>query len=283
MLTLATPALAGNVQAPATQPSHAPLLDAYRHLDPGSWIIMQATLRSGDTPTQIRRKVTILARDGVQRAVEEAKWSGDAFMPTGPARALAPADRRTFDELRLKPHAVEPDQVVTVGPKRYVCSVKTYRFEEAGRTTLLTLFRDASGGTKLPPRTISINNREIPLPADALQADFAVEGPKVSTRGQRRIAAVASPLRIKGQTCNCLVEATRVQGTSNDKPLEVVVEEWFCHDLPGERLRTVTAMTSGGTRVQSETTVLDFHIAHPAGSAPAASPAGVFAAPTSRD
>jgi hypothetical protein len=281
-LTLAIPALAGNVHAPATQPSPIATLDAYRHLDAGSWIITQGTVRSGDTPTQIKRKITIVTREGSQRAVEEAKWSGDAFVPTGPAQPLAPADQRTFDELGLKPHSVEPDRVVAVGAKRYVCSVKTYRFEEAGRTTLLTLYRDSSGGTKLPPRTISVNNREIPLPADALQADFAVEGPNLSTKGQRRIAALASPLRIKGQTCNCLVEATRVEGTSNGKPMDMLVEEWFCHDLPGERLRTVTAITAGGTHVQTETAVLNFHVAHPAGSAPAANPADIYAAPTSR-
>jgi hypothetical protein len=72
---------------------------------------------------------------------------------------------------------------------------------------------------------------------------------------------MASPLRVNGQTCNCLVEGTETQGTSNGKPLNITVREWLCHDLPGERLRTVTAMTCGAMRVESDVTVLDFHVA----------------------
>jgi hypothetical protein len=108
---------------------------------------------------------------------------------------------------------------------------------------------------------MSINGKEIPLPQDALQADYVVEGPRVSTKGQRRIVSLASPLRVNGLTCNCLVEATRAEGTSNDKPMALLVREWFTHDLPGERLRTVTSMSVGAMRVESDVTVLDFHVA----------------------
>jgi hypothetical protein len=257
---LGTAALAGEFVAPATQP--AKVTEGYRYLDAGSWIITEAHVRTNGTPASIKRKVLVTVDPATgQRAVEESRWKTDAFEPTGPAQPLAAADRRGFDELGFTPHSTSPDQVLTIGRKRYVCSVSTYLFENGeGRTTQLTLWRDKSGATQLPPRGMSINGKEVPLPQDALQADFAVEGPRVSTRGQRRIVSLASPVRVNGMTCNCLVEATQTEGTSNDKPMSLVTREWFTHDLPGERLRTVTATSVGAMRVESEVCVLDFHV-----------------------
>jgi hypothetical protein len=234
-------------------------------MDAGSWIISEAHVRTNGTPATIKRKVLVTAEPATgRRAVQESRWSADAFEPTGPVQVLGNPDRRSFDDLALTPHATQPDQVLTIGRKRYVCSVSNYLFtsEAEGRSALLTLWRDKSGSTQLPPRTMSINNHEVPLPQDALQADFTVDGPKISTHGQRRILSLAAPLRVNGQTCNCLVECTQVEGTSNDKPLSLSLREWFTHDLPGERLRTLTAMTVGSMQVESDVTVLDFHVAH---------------------
>lgn len=246
----------------ATQPAAAPV-DAHRYLDHGSWLITEARVNSNGTPTTIRRKILITTDATGRRTLEESRWHNDAFEPDGPALPLAVPDRRSFDELGLKPETTQPDQPLTLGRRRYLCSVTTYVVKDDAnqRTTTLTLYRDKSGGTQLPPRSMGVNNREFPLPADCLQVDFAVEGPKVSTRGQRRIVSFSSALRIKGQTCACLVEETRCQGTSNDKPLALAVQEWHCHDLPGERLRTVTEMTAGGMQVSSDVTVVDFHVA----------------------
>ena len=258
--------------APATQP--AKKADGYRYLETGSWIISEANIRSSGTPATLKRRVLLTTQPTTgERAIEESRWHNNAFEPTGPAEVLADADRRGFDELGLKPTDTQPDAAITVAHKRYLCSVATYTFhsETDGRSTQLTLWRDKSGETHLPPRSISINNKEVPLPQDALQADFAVEGPKISTRGQRRIIAMASPLRVSNQTCNCLVESTRSQGTSNDKPMSLSLKEWFCHELPGERLRTVTAMSVGAMQVESDVTVVDFHVARAGGESTAAS------------
>jgi hypothetical protein len=266
--------------APATTQPTKPI-EGYRYMDVGSWIISEAHVQTNGTPATIKRKVTVTVDSASgQRAIEESRWkaSADGFEPIGPAQPLAVADRRSFDELGFTPHATQPDQVLTIGRKRYVCSVSTYLFEGGGsdgRSTQLTLWRDKSGGTQLPPRAMSINGKEIPLPQDALQADYTVEGPRVSTKGQRRIVSLASPLRVNGLTCNCLVEATRAEGTSNDKPMALLVREWFTHDLPGERLRTVTSMSVGAMRVESDVTVLDFHVAR-------LSAADVHAMPESR-
>jgi hypothetical protein len=269
----APPATQPPTAAPATTQPAARPLDAHRYLDHGSWIVTEARVRSNGTPTTIRRKVLITTDAAGRRTLEESRWRNDAFEPDSPALPLAPPDRRSFDELGLAPQPAQADQALTLGRKRYLCSVTTYvvKDDAGNRTTTLTLYRDKSGGTQLPPRTMGVNNRELPLPADCLQVDFAVEGPKVSTRGQRRIVSLSSALRIKGQTCACLVEETRSQGTSNDLPLALAVQEWHCHDLPGERLRTVTEMTAGNMQVASDVTVIDFHVARQdAGPAPAA-------------
>jgi hypothetical protein len=251
---------AGEGASPTTQPAKP--LEGYRYMDAGSWIISEAQIQTNGTPASIKRKVLVTSEPSTgARVMQECRWTMDAFEPTGPAQPLATADRRGFDELGFTAHSTGPDQVLTIGRKRYVCAVSTYLFEGGeGRTTLLTLWRDKSGATQLPPRTMSINNHDVPLPQDALQADFTVEGPRVSTKGQRRIVSLASPLRVNGLTCNCLVEVTQSQGTSNDKPMSLLTREWFTHDLPGERLRTVTAMSVGAMRVESDVTVLDFHV-----------------------
>jgi len=255
---------AGESAPATTQPTKR--VEGYRYMDAGSWIISEAHVQTNGTPATIKRKVAVTVDQASgQRVVEESRWTAtvDGFERTGPAQPLGVADRRSFDEMGFTPHATQPDQVLTIGRKRYVCSVCTYLFEGGadGRSTQLTLWRDKSGGTQLPPRQMSINGKEIPLPQDALQADYVVEGPRVSTKGQRRIVSLASPLRVNGLTCNCLVEATRAGGTSNDKPMALLVREWFTHDLPGERLRTVTSMSVGAMRVESDVTVLDFHVA----------------------
>ena len=250
--------------APATTQPTKPA-EGYRYLEAGSWIISEAHVQTNGTPATIKRKVQVTVDPATgRRAIQESRWTAtaaDGFEPTGPAQPLAVADRRSFDEMGFTPHNTEPDQVLTIGRKRYVCSVCTYLFEGTDeRSTQLTLWRDKSGSTQLPPRGMSINGKEIPLPQDALQADYVVAGPRVSTKGQRRIVSLASPLRVNGLTCNCLVEATRTEGTSNDKPMALLVREWFTHDLPGERLRTVTSMSVGAMRVESDVTVLDFHV-----------------------
>ena len=243
-LLLCGSAWAGDIAAPqpavVTEPATQPVKkqEGYRYLDQGSWIISEAHIRSNGTPATLRRKVLITSLPKTpERAIEESRWHNNAFESTGPLQALADPDRRSFDEMGYKPKETQADAAVTIAHKRYLCTVTTYEFcnQAEGRKTLLTLWRDKSGETR-SSRTISINNKEIPLPQDALQADFTVEGPKVSTHGQRRIVALSSPLRINNQTCNCLVESTCTQGASNDKPMSLSMREWFCHELPGERI-----------------------------------------------
>lgn len=273
-LCLATAALAGENQpapvpaatavkvTPATQP--AKVLDGYRYLDHGSWIVTEARVRTNETPATIKRKALVTTDPATgERALEELRWNMDAFEPIGPAQPLAKPDRRGFDQLGFAPQSTLPDQPITVAGRRYLCAVSTYVFkDEAGdRTTTLTLYRDKSGQTQLPPRTMSVNNKDLPLPTDALQADFKIEAPGVSTAGQRRIVSLTTPLRVGNQTCSCLVESTQTQGKSNNKPMTLTLREWFCHDLPGERLRTQTAMSVGPMKVESDVTVLDFHVA----------------------
>jgi hypothetical protein len=239
------------------------LAHGFRYLDHGSWVVTEAQVRTNGTPAVIKRKslVTTVPVTG-ERGLEESRWTMDSFEPTGPVRPLAPADRRSFDELGYSPTGTLPDQPLNVGRKRYLCSVATYTFKGEGqRTTTVTLWRDKSGDTRLPPRTMSVNNVDLPLPADALQADFTVEAPGVSTRGERRIIAIARPMRVAGQSCACLVESTQSQGTSHDRPLALNLQEWFSHELPGERLRMVTSMTVGQSRVDSDVRVVDFHVA----------------------
>jgi hypothetical protein len=267
-LCCATVALAGEQQpaaaaAPATTQPAKPL-DAYRYLDHGSWIVTEAHVRTNATPATIKRKAVVTTLPGTNdRAVEELRWNMDAFEPTGPAQPLAKPDRRGFDELGFTPLSTLPDQPLTVARKRYLCSVSTYVFKDdaGGRTTTVTLWRDKSGQTQLPPRAMSVNNKDLPLPGDALQADFKIEAPGVSTSGQRRIVSIAAPVRVGSQTLSCLVESTQTQGTSHEKPMSLNLREWFSHELPGERLRTVTAMSVGPMRVESDVTVLDFHVA----------------------
>jgi hypothetical protein len=243
---------------------------SHRYLEPGSWVVTEARVRSNGAPSTVRRKVAVVARDqrDGERAVEESKWAADGFEPVGPARPLGRADRRAFDELYPKPQSVQPDHVVTIGSKRYVCRVETHALRDpaSGRSSVLTLWRDKSGGTQLPPRTLSINGAETPLPADALRAEIAADGPDGSFRSRRRVVSLASPLRVSGQTLSCLVEATETRGTHVGKAVSITSQEWYCHDLPGERLRAVTCGTVDGAELQSETTVVDFHLARPAGA-----------------
>jgi len=261
-LFFAAAAIAGEARVPTTQPSKP--LEGYRFLDHGSWVITEARIRSNGTPATIKRKavVTTLPTTG-QRGLEESRWHLDSFEPLGPVVPLAQADRRGFDDLGLKPDGEQPDQAIVVARKRYLCAVSTYVFQSPtdGRTTRLTLWRDKSGETQLPQRMMSINNKEIPLPADALQADFTVEGDNIHTQGQRRIVSLATSLRVNGQAIPCLVESTRSQGTSNNKPVTLAVREWFCHELPGERMRMTTSMSVGSMQVESEVSVIDFHVA----------------------
>ena len=261
-LLLSASAFGGEGAVAATQPARG--VSGYRYLDVGSWIVIESHVRTNGTAATMKRRIQIMADPAThERSLQESRWVTDAFVPTGEAQVLARPDRRSFDQLGLTADSTAPDEVVTIGGKRYVCSVATYLFtsQDDGRSTRVTLWRDKSGTTKLPPRWVSINHKEIPLPQDALQADVNVEGPNISTRGQRRIISMASPLRVSGQTCNCLVEGTQTQGTSNGKALSLTVREWLCHDLPGERMRTVTAMSCGPMRVESDVTVLDFHVA----------------------
>jgi hypothetical protein len=207
--------------APATTQPTKPI-EGYRYMEVGSWIISEAHVQTNGTPATIKRKVTVTVDSASgQRAIEESRWKASA------------------------------DGFEPIGPAQPLAVADRRSFDELGFTP---------GGTQLPPRAMSINGKEIPLPQDALQADYVVEGPRVSTKGQRRIVSLASPLRVNGLTCNCLVEATRAEGTSNDKPMALLVREWFTHDLPGERLRTVTSMSVGAMRVESDVTVLDFHV-----------------------
>jgi hypothetical protein len=275
---LATPSVAPaapTVSSPTTQPSK--VAQGFRYLDHGSWIVTEAQVRTNGTPAVIKRKTLVTTLPGTgQRGVEESRWTMDTFEPTGPVQPLAAPDRRSFDDLNFTPTATLPDEPLTIARKRYLCSVATYTFKsDAGdRTTTLTLWRDKSGGTQLPPRTIPVNNKDVPLPPDALQADFTVEAPGVSTRGERRIVALAKPMRVNAQTCSCLVESTQQQGTSHDKPMSLTLQEWFCHDLPGERMRTVTSMTVGPHRVDSDVRVTDFHVARQTADSTATNAAG---------
>jgi hypothetical protein len=267
MLLWAAGTFAAGASAPATRPSGvAPAGQPLRYLEPGSWVVTEAHVRTNGSPSAMRRKVVLAAdpKSGV-RTVQEMRWKGEAFDAEGPAVAAGEADRRTFDQLGLTIDSTQPEQAVTVGRRRYVCSVTTYVFadEAGGRTTTLTLWRDRSGQTQLPPRTIAVGEREIPLPADALQAEFVVRGPKGQTKGERRIVSMAAPLRVGEQTLNCLAEATRVTGTSGERPLTIVRREWFSHDLPGEPLRTLTVMNGGAAEVESDVTVVDFHAVRP--------------------
>lgn len=247
-----------------TQPAPRPA-EGYRLLGAGSWIVSDAKVHSSvGFPTQIRRKVAVGADPATgRRVLEESRWSGLEYEATGPARPLPPADGRSFDELNLPPQATLPDQTIVLARRRYLCSVTQYGFRSDvdGKTTLVTLWRDKTGTFKAPARSMSINNHDVPLPPDTIQADFTVEGPRVSTRGTRRIVGLNLSLKVGERVCACLVESTRVQGTSNDKPVSIVTREWFCDDLPGEKVRTQSAMVVGAMRSDSDVTVVDFHAA----------------------
>jgi hypothetical protein len=89
------------------------------------------------------------------------------------------------------------------------------------------------------------------------------------------VVALASPLRVNGQTLSCLVERIETRGTQDGKPVAVASQEWYCHDLPGERLRVLTCGTVAGAEVQSETAVVDFHVVKsPAAAAASGTTAG---------
>lgn len=251
--------------------------DGHGYLAPGSWIVTETRVRADGAAVTEKRKLAIVpGTDGASRAVQESRWASDGFDPAGPARPVAGGAVREFNQVFSKPDGVQPDRVVTVGAKRYVCRVETYtlRDEAGGRTTTLMLLRDKTGGTQFPPRTVSIHGAAIPLPADALQAEIATEGPGVSTRSRRVVSAIASPLRVNGQTLNCLVETTETRGTEGGTEIQLGVREWTSHDVPGEPLRRVTCGTIGGAEVQSETNVIDFHVARPAAAAPSGATAG---------
>ena len=263
-LVLSVAAFAGERGIDAARDAAA--TDGHGYLAPGSWIVTETRVRSDGAAVTEKRKLAIVPGAEGDYAVQESRWATDGFEPAGPARPLALRARQAFDRICPKPDGVQPDRVVTVGPKRYVCRVETYtlRDQAEGRVTTLTLLRDKTCGTQLPPRTISIHGAAIPLPADALQAEIATEGPGVSTKSRRVVSAIASPLRVNGQTITCLVETTETRGTEGGKDVQLGVREWSSHDVPGEPLRRVTCGTIGGTEVQSETTVIDFHVARPA-------------------
>jgi hypothetical protein len=255
----------------------------HRYLEPGSWIVTETRVRSNGAAVTEKHKLAVVARpNGDGPAVQESKWAADGFEPAGPARPLDRGNDRNFDGFPLKPDRVQPDGVVTVGPKRYVCRVETYtlRGETPGRSAVLTLWRDKSGGTQLPPRTVAIHGTLIPLPVDALQAEIVIEGPNVSTRSRRVVSALASPLRVNGQTLSCLVETTETRGTEGGKAVELAVREWRCHDVPGEPLRTVTCGKIGGAEVQSETAVVEFYVARTASASSGATAGGAGGMPT---
>lgn len=252
-------------------------------LEPGSWVITETRVRSNGAAVTEKRKLAVVApAEGDAPAVQESKWAADGFEPTGPARPLEGMGCSSFDPLSLKPTGAHPDGVVTIGPKRYVCRVETYtlRDEPNGRSTVLTLWRDKSGGTQLPPRTAAIHGASFPLPADALQAEIATDGPGVSTKSRRVVSALASPLRVNAQTLSCLVETTETRGTDGGKAVNLAVREWRCHDVPGQPLRTVTCGTIGGAEVQTETAVIDFHVARPASPTSGAAAGGAGGMPT---
>jgi hypothetical protein len=254
-----------------------------RYLGPGSWVITESRVRSNGSAVTEKRKFAVVARSGGDiPAVQESKWAADGFEPAGPARPLDGGDRCNFDALSLKSTGANPDGVVTIGPKRYVCRVETYtlRDEPTGRSTVLTLWRDKSGGTQLPPRTVRIDGASVPLPPDALQAEIATEGPNLATKSRRVVSALASPLRVNAQTLSCLVETTETRGTDAGKAVNLAVREWRCHDVPGQALRTVTCGTIGGAEVQTETVVIDFHVARAASPAPGATAGGPGGVPT---
>jgi hypothetical protein len=237
------------------------------YLAPGSWIVTETRVCSDGAAVTEKRKLAIVpGGEGDSRAVQESRWASDGFEAAGPVRPVAGGMGREFNQIFSKPEGVRPDRVVTVGPKRYVCRVETYTFrdEAGGRKTMLTLLRDKTCGTQLPPRTVSIHGAAIPLPADALQAEIATEGPGASTQSRRVVSAIASPLRVNGQTLTCLVETTETRGTEGGKEVQLAVREWTSHDVPGEPLRRVTCGTIGGADVQSELNVIDFHVARPA-------------------
>ena len=264
-LVLSVAAVAGERGVDAARDA-AVAADGHGYLAPGSWVVTETRVRSDGTAVTEKRKLAIVPGGGDARAVQESRWAADGFEPAGPARPVGGVIGRAFEQVCPKPDGVRPDRVVTVGPKRYVCRVETYtlRDEAGGRTTTLTLLRDKTGETRLPPRTVSIHGAAIPLPIDALEAEIATEGPGVSTKSRRVVSAIASPLRVNGQTLTCLVETTETCGTEGGKEIQLGVREWTSHDVPGEPLRRVTCGTIGGAEVQSELNVIDFHVARPA-------------------
>jgi len=258
------PAFAGDIAPFATTQPTAKPREGYRLLGAGSWVVTHSAVTSSmGFPSNVKRKV-VIAADGTTggRTLSESRWSGAEFEPTGPAQSLGPIDGRTFDQMGFTPQTTLPDAAIHLSRRRYLCSVNQYLFrsESDGRSVLLTLYRDKSQTIKLPARSLIVGGREIPLPADAIQAEFTVEGPRMSAKGSRRIIAMASPLIVSGKTCICLVESTRTEGTSNDKPLSIQSQEWFSDALPGERMRMQTITTVGKTRVDSDVTVVEFGV-----------------------
>jgi hypothetical protein len=267
VVSAAWPAFAGE-SAPlaTTQPTARPK-EGYRLLGAGSWVVTHSAVTSSmGFPSSVKRKAVVsgdAATGG--RTVLESRWSGTEFEPIGPSQSLGAIDGRTFDQMGFTPQTSLPDETIHLGRRRYLCSVNQYHFrsEADGRSVLITLYRDKSQTIKLPARSLTAGGREIPLPGDAIQADFTIEGPRMSAKGTRRIVATASPLVVSGKTHMCLVESTRTEGTSNDKPLSIQAQEWFSDALPGERMRLQTNTTVGKTRVDSDVTVAEFGVTPP--------------------
>ena len=131
--------------------SGAPAAD-YHHLAQGSWVITEAHVRTNGSPATIKRKVTVTVDPSTgRRALQESRWVNDAFEPDGAPRVLADRAVREFDDLDLTPVSQQNEQVLTIGRKRYVCTVASYVFADEGRNTTLTLWRDKSGTSRFFP------------------------------------------------------------------------------------------------------------------------------------
>ena len=120
--------------APATQPAKG--VEGYRYLDVGSWIVIESHVRTNGTPATMKRRIQITADAKThQRSLQEFRWVNDAFVPTGEPQVLARADRRSFDQLGFTPDSAAPDQVVTIGGKRYVAERMQGWYEVVFRET----------------------------------------------------------------------------------------------------------------------------------------------------
>src|SRR4051812_38252575 len=79
------PAASAVVAGPTTQPSK--VVQGFRYLDHGSWVVTEAQVRTNGTPAVIKRKTLVTTVPGTgERGVEESRWTMDAFEPTGPVQ-----------------------------------------------------------------------------------------------------------------------------------------------------------------------------------------------------